>query len=133
MQDNIFRAKIENLNKINLYLKKILDGYSFNTKKQLQIHLAVEELFANVIDHADDNKEDVEIKTGQDEEGYFFISLINTDAPFNPWEQKKPNIKLSFDDGTIKGLGIYIAKLSVDKYDYEYRDGKNIVTIYKKQ
>ncbi len=133
MQSKTFAAKRENLLEINAFLEGILEGYNFDMKKQMQLALAVEELFTNVADYAYGDKEgDVEVKVGLDDDGYVFISLINGGEQFNPWEKEDPDVKLPPEDRQIGGLGIYMVKQNIDKYDYEYKDGKNIVTIYKK-
>ena len=133
MQSKTFAAKRENLLEINAFLEGILEGYNFDIKKQMKLALAVEELFTNVADYAYGDKEgDVEVKVGLDDEGYVFISLINGGVQFDPWEKEDPDVKLSPEDRQIGGLGIYMVKQNIDKYDYEYKDGKNIVTIYKK-
>lgn len=133
MQSKTFAAKRENLLEINAFLEGILEGYNFDIKKQMQLAIAVEELFTNVADYAyGDGEGDVEVRVGLDDEGYVFISLINGGEQFNPWEKEDPNVKLPPEDRQIGGLGIYMVKQNVDKYDYEFKDGKNIVTIYKK-
>lgn len=133
MQSKTFAAKRENLLDINAFLEGILEGYNFDIKKQMQLAIAVEELFTNVADYAYGDKEgDVEVKVGLDDDGFVFVSLINGGEQFNPWEKEDPNVKLPPEDRQIGGLGIYMVKQNVDKYDYEYKDGKNIVTIYKK-
>ena len=133
MQSKTFAAKRENLLEINAFLEGILEGYNFDMKKQMQLALAVEELFTNVADYAYGDKEgDVEVQVGLDDEGYVFISIINGGEQFNPWEKEDPDVNLPPEDRQIGGLGIYMVKQNIDKYAYEYKDGKNIVTIYKK-
>lgn len=133
MQSKTFVAKRENLLEINAFLEGILEGYNFDIKKQMQLAIAVEELFTNVADYAyGDEEGDVEVQVGLDDDGFVFISIINGGEQFNPWEKEDPDVKLPPEDRQIGGLGIYMVKQNIDKYDYEYKDGKNIVTIYKK-
>ena len=42
-----------------------------------------------------------------------------------------PDITQSIEDRPIGGMGILIVKKSMDAVDYEYKDGKNILTIKK--
>lgn len=39
---------------------------------------------------------------------------------------------LSAEDRKIGGLGIFLVKKSMDDMRYEYKDGKNILTLVKK-
>ena len=42
-----------------------------------------------------------------------------------------PDITLSAEDRPIGGLGIFMVKKSMDEVSYEYKDGKNRLTIKK--
>ena len=51
--------------------------------------------------------------------------------PYNPLEKQDPDITLNAEERDIGGLGIFMAKKSMDDIEYTYRDGKNILTIKK--
>ena len=59
------------------------------------------------------------------------VSFTDSGKPFNPLELPDPDITLSAEKRRIGGLGIYLTKKFMDKVEYEYRDGKNILTIKK--
>ena len=59
------------------------------------------------------------------------ISFIDEGRPFNPLEREDPDVSLSARERKIGGLGIFMVKKSMDDVRYEYRDGKNILTIRK--
>ena len=61
------------------------------------------------------------------------ITFIDSGIPYNPWARKDPDTTLSLEERQIGGLGIYMVKNSMDKVDYVYRDGKNVVTIKKRR
>ena len=42
-----------------------------------------------------------------------------------------PDVTLSAEERQIGGLGIYMVKKSMDNISYEYKDGRNILTIKK--
>ena len=52
--------------------------------------------------------------------------------PYNPLEKDDPDVTLSVEDREIGGLGIFMVKKSMDDMYYEYKDGKNILTLMKK-
>ena len=52
-------------------------------------------------------------------------------VPYNPLEKTDPDITLSAEEREIGGLGIYMVKQSMDKVEYRYEDGYNILTIEK--
>ncbi|MBR4375671.1 MAG: ATP-binding protein, partial [Spirochaetia bacterium] len=52
---------------------------------------------------------------------------------FNPLAKADPDVTLSAEERKIGGLGIFMVKKSMDSVEYEYRDGKNILTISKRK
>ena len=60
------------------------------------------------------------------------IRFIDGGKPYDPLKREDPDITLSAEERKIGGLGIYMVKQSMDEIYYEYRDGKNILTIIKK-
>ena len=59
------------------------------------------------------------------------IQFLDNGKPFNPLEKEDADITLSAEERDIGGLGILMVKKSMDAVDYEYVDGKNILTIKK--
>ena len=59
------------------------------------------------------------------------IQFLDNGKPFNPLEKEDADITLSAEEWDIGGLGILMVKKSMDAVDYEYVDGKNILTIRK--
>ena len=52
--------------------------------------------------------------------------------PYNPLEKEDPDISLSAGEREIGGLGIYMVKQYMDKVEYRYEEGYNILTIEKR-
>ncbi|MBR6478049.1 MAG: ATP-binding protein, partial [Lachnospiraceae bacterium] len=46
-------------------------------------------------------------------------------------KKEDPDVTLEAQDRQIGGLGIFMVKKNVDDISYEYRDGKNILTMKK--
>ena len=52
--------------------------------------------------------------------------------PYNPLEKDDPDITLSAEERQIGGLGIFFVKEIMDKVEYEYKDGQNILSMEKR-
>ena len=66
-------------------------------------------------------------------EPFVHLTFKDFGEPFNPLENQKPIIKSTpLDYKEIGGLGIFFIKSFVDKVDYCYQDGANILTISKR-
>lgn len=59
------------------------------------------------------------------------IQFLDHGKPYNPLAKEDPDVTLSAEERGIGGLGIFMVKKSMDSLDYEYHDGKNILTIKK--
>ena len=71
---------------------------------------------------------DIEVKSdGQC--AYFIISDSGT--PFDPTTKEDVDTSLSAEERPIGGLGIFLVKQIMDNVQYEWKDGKNILTLCK--
>ena len=50
---------------------------------------------------------------------------------YNPLEKPDPDVEELLEKREIGGLGIYLVKKRMDKVEYEYRERKNRLTVYK--
>ena len=61
------------------------------------------------------------------------VSFVFKDRgkPFNPLAKADPNITASSEEREIGGLGIFMVKKIMDKVEYEYINGQNVLTLVK--
>ena len=132
MKEITVKALTENLNEILSFIDGILEENDCSMKIQMQIDVAVEEIFVNIANYAyGEETGEAVIQAGTDDEG-FYVTFIDSGIPYNPLEKEDPDTTLGADERPIGGLGIYMVKKSMDKVEYEYKDGRNIFTIRKK-
>lgn len=134
MNEIIVPAKKENLQNVLNFINKQLDSFEYNIKARLQLEISVEEAFVNISNYAYGSEEgEVLIQCKIDKNPLqTTVKFIDTGIPFNPLENEDPDISLKTEEKEIGGLGIFLIKKNVDYIQYEYRDGKNILTIQKK-
>ena len=126
-------AKVENLQTVLDFIDGELESADCPMKVQMQIDVAVEELFVNVAHYAY-APETGEVMVSIDVESTpqkAVIILKDSGAPFDPTAKEDPDVTLSAAERQIGGLGIYMVKKSMDSLEYAYEDGCNIVTITK--
>ncbi len=134
METKVFPAKAIELGNVLEFVHKLLDQTDAGIKDQMQIDVAVEELFINIAHYAyDDGSEGTcEVNAGVDEDGMFTVRFKDMGCPFDPLEKEDPDVELPAENRQIGGLGIFIVKKFMDKVLYE-RDGDyNVMTIGKK-
>ena len=127
-------AKIDKLNDVLQFLETQLEENHCSPKAQVQLDVAVEEIFVNIAHYAYSNKEDgraiIDIEFPKDD--YVSITFYDKGIPYDPLAKEDPDITLSADDRPIGGLGIYMVKKSMDEVAYRHENGQNIFTIGKK-
>lgn len=110
-----------------------IDKAGFPMAAGIQISIAVEEIFVNIASYAyEGDGGQATIKCRFDEEKKTLaIRFEDSGKPYNPLGKEDPDVTLSAEERKIGGLGIYMVKKSMDEVIYEYKDGKNCLTIYK--
>ena len=100
----------------------------------MAICVALEEVFVNVARYAYPNTEgDMTLHIGFDEQTRdVTFRMTDKGVPFDPLKKPDPDITLSAEEREIGGLGIFIAKKTMDSISYSYENGENILTMIKK-
>ena len=125
-------AKTDNLPQVIGFIDERLEESDCDMKIQLQMDIAVEEIFVNIASYAYEGKEGPSEIIYELNDGVAEITFIDSGIPYDPLAKEDPDITLSADQRQIGGLGIFMVKKSMDDMKYEYRDGKNKLTLFKK-
>ena len=115
------------------FVNGILEEMNCPPEIQTEIDMAVEELFVNIASYAyppGTGPAVIRIEAEGDPPAAV-ITLIDSGVPFNPLAKPDPDLSLSLDERPIGGLGIYMAKNSMDACSYTYENGRNILTLKK--
>lgn len=133
MSELNIEAKTENLDKVLAFVDQHLEERGCAVQVQMQIDIAVEELFVNIAQYA--YAPDIGVATIrvelQEDPLVVVITFLDNGIPYNPLAKEDPDITLSAEERQIGGLGIYMVKKSMDDMSYEYKDGQNILQIKK--
>ena len=128
MKELNIEAKTDNLQQVLDHIDNELMQADCPMTVQIQIDIAVEEMFVNIASYAYEGgtgmaKIGIEIS---DDNLSARIVLTDQGIPFDPLATPDPDVTLSADERQIGGLGIYMVKKTVDEIDYRYEDGRNI-------
>ena len=126
-------ATNENLQTVLDFVDKHLDAVDCPMKEKMQIDVAVEEIFVNIAHYAyHPGKGNATVRVEVNEEPLVVsITFIDNGIPYDPLAKEDPDITLSAEDREIGGLGIFMVKKTMDDVVYDYKDGKNILTLKK--
>lgn len=158
-EEMCFEAVTADIARATEFVNQYLDELGCPMKVQVQIDIAIDELFGNIVHYAYPNGKgpvwvrvemEVEVKTdnvcagaepgsastGSDsayktECKTLILTFRDCGIPYDPLARKDPDTALSLEEREPGGLGIYMVKKSMDVLSYEYRDGQNILTVKK--
>ena len=134
MKELTIASTVENIETVTDFVNQQLEALDCPMKVQMQIDIAIDELFGNIAHYAynpEIGQATVRVEVVEDPLSVV-ITFIDNGVPYDPLTKADPDTTLSAEERDIGGLGIYMVKKSMDEITYEYKDGHNILSIKKK-
>jgi serine/threonine-protein kinase RsbW len=126
------KATIENIPQVTGNIEDFLRRKGFRDETVFDVRLAVEEAVTNVIEHGYQGEEGaIHIRCEVSNEEVA-VTVEDSAKPFNLTSVKEPKFSDNLERRQIGGLGIYLMKKKMDLIAYEFRNGKNILTMKRK-
>lgn len=136
MKELTLVATLDGLSQVQEFVEMVLEELGCSMKAQMQISIAVEEIYVNIAHYAYPNENmdgkgmaTITIDKIGDEKVQ--ITFADYGVPFNPLEKADPDTTLDANERQIGGLGIFMVKKSMDSIAYQYVNGQNILVIEK--
>ena len=133
MKELTIAATVESIETVTDFVNEQLEAYDCPMKILMQINIAIDELFSNIAHYAynpETGDATVRVEIIEDPMAVI-ITFIDNGVPYDPLKQKDPDTTLPAEERELGGLGIYMVKKTMDDITYEYKDGKNILSIKK--
>ena len=133
MKEITLDATIGNIGEVTEFVNRSLEEGGCPMKAQLQIDIAVDELFGNIAHYAyqpETGPATVRIEITEKPPAAV-LTFIDSGVPYDPLAKEDPDVTLSAGEREAGGLGIFLVKKSMDDMTYEYKDGQNILKIRK--
>lgn len=133
MKELTITATVENIEVVTDFVNEQLEALDCPMKAQMQIDVAIDELFGNIAQYAynpDVGDATVRVEVVEDPLAVV-ITFIDKGVPYDPLAKADPDTTLSAEEREIGGLGIFMVKKTMDEITYTYKDGSNILTIKK--
>jgi anti-sigma regulatory factor (Ser/Thr protein kinase) len=119
---------LDSLARIRAFVKTAADAAGLDKKATYRLQLAVDEIATNIVVHGYAENElagDVTLEA-EVSDSELRITLEDCATPFNPHSRERPaQLDLPLEERPIGGLGVFLAIENVDRYEYEYADGRN--------
>lgn len=134
MKEFVLDATIENIEFLTAQVDEMLEEALCSPRAQMQIDVAIDELFSNIANYAYPGKigkATVQVDISE-ENRTVTITFIDSGIQYDPLAKEDPDVTLSAEERKIGGLGIFMVKKTMDDIKYSYENGNNILTINKK-
>ena len=133
MKELNITATVENIDTVTDFVNELLEALDCPMKAQMQIDIAIDELFGNIAHYAyNPEVGDATVRVEVIESPLaVVITFIDKGVPYDPLAKADPDTTLSAEERAIGGLGIFMVKKTMDEITYEYKDGQNILAIKK--
>ena len=133
MKELTLDAVTDNITKVTEFVDEQLEELGCPMKAQMQIDIAIDELFSNIAHYAynpEVGPATVRVEVAEDPMAVV-VTFVDHGVQYDPLAREDPDTTLSAEERDIGGLGIYMVKKSMDDITYEYKDGQNILKIKK--
>ena len=129
----IVDAVEEALDIVQDFIDTKLHKFGCDKKPMMQIRLAVEEIFVNIISYAyrpDIGKAEIFCCVNENPVSVM-VQFMDSGKPFDPLAAPEADTSGEMFIERPGGFGIHLVKNTMDSVDYEFKDGKNILRIKK--
>ena len=124
-------ASIEKGEVLTAFVESMLEPYDPSPKATIQVDVAIDEVFSNIVMYS--GAKTVTVVANLDEPtSMFSLTFVDGGKPYNPLENKDPDVSLPAEEREIGGLGIFLVKKTMDDVRYERKGDQNYFTIFKK-
>ena len=128
-------ATVDQVKNVTLFVNEHLEMLGCSERIRIQVDVAIDEIFSNIAHyayHPDTGPATVQVRV-EEEPLCVIITFIDHGVPYDPLAEERPDTtKLPKMDRPVGGLGLFVVKKIMDDISYDYRDGRNILTIRKK-
>ena len=126
-------AVVDSIEKVTEFVNDRLQKSNIPQKIQTQIDVVIDELMSNVTKFAyrDGKNGDISVEMEVNEEE-IAMTFRDSGVPFNPLEQADPDVNAPLEQRKIGGLGLFLVRKTMDKLNYVYENGQNVLTVIKK-
>lgn len=124
-------AELSSLDRVRVFLTDTLAPLGAAEQEFFKIELAVVEMCVNVARYAyPGGTGEMTVAIGW-EDRTVQIEISDSGIPFDPRSLPKPDVGWILTTGRTGGLGIYLARTLMDRFDYRRDDGRNVLTLVK--
>ncbi len=126
-----FPRSIDALGDIYAFTEQVMADGGVGDVVRFPVHLAMEELFTNMVKYCPDNANDIHLEVDA-RDGSVAVTLIDNDVDeFDVTADRDVDTSMPLDGRVPGGLGLHLVQQMVDSLEYEYHDRQSTVRFTK--
>lgn len=124
--------RLEEIERVSQFVNAFSERHGLDDGTRRKLNLVFDELLNNTISYAyeDDGQHEIEM-TMSISQDRLYVAITDDGIPFNPFDNRAPDTRLSIEDRPIGGLGIHLVRNVMDRVSYERRGSFNVVHLEK--
>lgn len=133
MKELTLEATLEGVRAVTEFIDAQLEALDCPMKAQMQIDVAIDELFSNIARYAyAGGRGEATVRFEFDKAARTAVlTFIDSGVPYDPLTHEDPDVTLSAEERGIGGLGIFLVKRTMNDVAYRRENGRNVLTIRK--
>lgn len=127
-----FPRHIESLAPLYDFAEQILEANDISPGVRFPVHLAMEELFVNMVKFNPDIETRISVEMTVTTDGKVTVTLVDDGGiEFDVTAARDVNIDAPLEERTPGGLGVHLIQNLADELEYTYKDGRGEVIFTK--
>ena len=131
MAGRSFERSIESVADIYRHSEDIMAAAGIDESVRFPVHLALEELFVNLVRYNPGARRDILIDVEVAGKGVVVTITDHDAAEFDVTKARKVDTGASLRERKPGGLGLHLIQHMVDTLEYDYRDGRSRIRFSK--
>ena len=123
------RAVMEEMDHMTDYVVDAAQRAGMSELETKRLRLAVEEVAANIVNYS--GATSIRLVAAVDN-GQLVVTIMDNGQPFDPTTADATDLSIPADQRPPGGMGIVLLRQMTDSQEYEYRSGRNVLTVRKK-
>ena len=120
---------METVPQVAAFVEEHLEKFEVPMKLTMKLMVAVDEIYSNIVRYSGAAEAQVQIMK---EDGAVRLVFRDNGKPYNPLDAEEPDITAPAEERTVGGLGVFMVRKMMDRVEYMYKDGQNVLTLTMK-
>ena len=131
MTEQYFSRSVDNVGAVYRFAEDLLEAANVSEDVRFPVHLALEELFVNLVTYNTAGSKDILIDV-ETHDGGVTVTMTDFEADdFDVSRSRKVDIEASLAERKPGGLGLHLIQHMVDTLQYEHRDHRSRIRFTK--